>query len=120
NLINLTNQKKVRLFNSLTEISASTVLFLAVKPQISDEVIPHLRRLVGNHTLIVSIMAGKSIARIAERIERNVAIVRAMPNLPATVGRGITAAIGNNLVSNEQWELANALLAATGAVVWIY
>jgi pyrroline-5-carboxylate reductase len=118
-LVKFTTDASIRLVESLTSVAPSSVLFVAVKPQIADQMLPHLGRLIGNRTLLISIMAGKTIARISERIDRNVAIVRAMPNLPATIGKGITAAIDNNCLSTEQRELASALLAATGTVTWI-
>jgi pyrroline-5-carboxylate reductase len=65
----------------------------------------------------VSIAAGTSLARLAGHLGEAAAIVRAMPNTPAAVGRGITALIGNAACAAEQMELAEALMAAVGQTV---
>src|SRR5262245_10166744 len=71
------------------------VLLVAVKPQVMDEVLPQLARLVGAETLVISIAAGRRIAGLEARLPHGTAVVRAMPNTPASVGRGITVAVGN-------------------------
>jgi pyrroline-5-carboxylate reductase len=69
--------------------------------------------------VVVSIMAGRTLAFLQSPLPRATAIVRAMPNTPAAIGRGITVAVGNKHVTSAQKELADRLLAATGAVEWI-
>jgi len=64
-------------------------------------------------------MAGRTIAFLAGALPHNAAVVRAMPNTPAAIGRGITVAVPNSEVSPAQRQLADALLRATGAVEWI-
>jgi pyrroline-5-carboxylate reductase len=91
-------------------------LVVAVKPQMFGEVGPGLRALVGPDTLVVSIMAGVPIAAIAARCGG--AVVRAMPNTPAAIGRGMTVAVAAGNVSAAQRALADQLLRATGAVEW--
>ena len=98
---------------------APSVLLLAVKPQVAGDVLPQIAPLVGPATTIVSVMAGKTIAWLAERLPAGTAIVRAMPNTPAAVGRGITVAVPNVHVAPAARALADAMLAATGAVEWI-
>jgi len=113
------NEHNVPLHENVDEIGSSSVFVLAIKPQESGEVLPRLRRFVRNRTLIISIMAGKTIRGIQSNFQSGVGVVRAMPNLPAIIGRGITAAIANEIVTTEQRELAAALLSATGGVVWV-
>lgn len=91
-------------------------LVLAVKPQLFREAGAALRGLVGPQTLVVSIMAGMTIAAI-EAVCGG-AVVRAMPNTPAAIGRGITVAVAAPTVSAAQRALADQLLRATGGVEW--
>ncbi len=94
-------------------------ILVAVKPQVAAEVLPELASLVGPHTVVVSIMAGRTLAFLQSALPPATAIVRAMPNTPAAIGRGVTVAVGNQNVTTAQRELADRLLAATGAVEWI-
>jgi len=94
-------------------------IIVAVKPQVAAEVVPELASLVGPRTVVVSIMAGRPLAFLESTLPPATAIVRTMPNTPAAIGRGITVAVGNKHVTPAQRELADRLLAATGAVEWI-
>jgi pyrroline-5-carboxylate reductase len=76
-----------------------------------------LKPLVGPGTLVVSIMAGTKIAAL--RAACGGAVVRAMPNTPAAIGRGITVAVAAQGVDAGQRAVADALLRATGAVEWV-
>jgi pyrroline-5-carboxylate reductase len=95
------------------------VLVLAMKPQSLEEAAAVLAPLVEQGTLIVTLLAGKTFAGIAKCLPRPGAIVRAMPNLPAAVGRGITALAANPLVTPPQRAAAEALLGAAGRVEWL-
>ena len=99
-------------------LGAAAVIVLAIKPQATPEVLPGLVPLLGTKTLVVSIMAGRTI-RFLERTLPSAAIVRSMPNTPAAIGRGITVAYPNARVTAAQRKLAQNLLAATGAVEWV-
>ncbi len=99
-------------------VAPPAALVLAIKPQMLDEAAPDLAALVGPQTLVLSIMAGKTIADLAARLPAR-AIVRAMPNTPAAVGRGMTGAVASGAVAGEQRAAAQALLAAVGAVEWL-
>ena len=92
-------------------------LVVAVKPQAFREAGPALKCLVGPSTLVVSIMAGTPIAAL-EQVCGGM-VVRAMPNTPAAIGRGITVAVAAKSVSAAQRSTADALLRATGAVEWV-
>jgi len=94
------------------------VVVLAVKPQIAAEAIAPFRPIVGAATLVISIMAGRPLHFLATALERAGALVRAMPNTPAAIGRGITVAVPVR-ASGAQRRLAEDLLSATGAVEWI-
>jgi pyrroline-5-carboxylate reductase len=97
---------------------APDVIVIAVKPQTAPEVAPILRQMTGPSTLVVSIMAGRTLQFLAHALPDR-AIVRAMPNTPAAIGRGITVAVASGNVSGDQRALAHRLLAATGAVEWV-
>jgi pyrroline-5-carboxylate reductase len=100
--------------NALGEIAAAVV---AVKPQVAPAALPGLRPFLGTATVVVSIMAGRTL-QFLEGALSGAAIVRAMPNTPAAVGRGITVAVANARVAPKQRELVHALLSAVGAVEW--
>lgn len=95
------------------------VVVLAVKPQLMEQVLPELQALVTPETLFISIAAGTSLFRLKELLGAELHGVRAMPNTPAAVGRGITVACGNDHVTSEQRAMATALLAAVGEVDWV-
>ena len=94
-----------------------TVIF-AVKPQILDGVAPEFRRFAAPGTLFLSIAAGKAISFFEGALSAEAAIVRAMPNTPAAVGRGITVACANAAGAARR-DAATALLGAVGEVAWI-
>lgn len=95
------------------------ILVLAIKPQTLDEAAPWLASRAGPGTLVVSILAGKTLANIAARLPQAKAIIRAMPNLPAAVGRGVTGLVANEAATPRDRALAEDLLAATGGVEWL-
>ncbi|MSO69965.1 MAG: pyrroline-5-carboxylate reductase [Alphaproteobacteria bacterium] len=94
------------------------VLVLAVKPQIMESVLPAYRGLAGDGALVLSIAAGRTIGSFAKTLGP-VSIVRAMPNTPAAIGRGITVACPGAGVSPAMRERATTLLAAVGEVAWV-
>jgi pyrroline-5-carboxylate reductase len=107
----------VRLNPASQDIGNIAALVVALKPQMFREAGPGLKPLVGSSTLVVSIMAGITVASISLVCGGNV--VRAMPNTPAAIGRGITVAVAAGNVSAGQRAVADALLRATGSVEWI-
>ena len=98
---------------------APRCVILAVKPQIMGEVAPDCRRFAEAGAMTLSIAAGRTIRSFEEALGKDSAIVRAMPNTPAAVGRGITALVANRKASEDDRKLAGTLLAAVGAVVWV-
>ena len=69
--------------------------------------------------MLLSIAAGKTLAQIAAGLGAVAAVVRAMPNTPAAIGKGMTALVANAGVSAAQRALCGELLAAVGAVAWL-
>jgi pyrroline-5-carboxylate reductase len=109
--------KGIRLNPSAKDIGAVETLVVAVKPQSFREAGAALKPFVGSSTLVVSIMAGTTSASISEICGG--AVVRAMPNTPAAIGRGITVAVAAKNVSAAQRAVADALLQAIGKVEWV-
>jgi len=95
------------------------VVVLAVKPQMMDAALPGYRRFARAGTLFLSIAAGKTIGYFERHLGSDAAIVRAMPNTPAAVGRGITVCCPNARVGADDRALADTLMAAVGAVDWV-
>ncbi|NWG71342.1 MAG: pyrroline-5-carboxylate reductase [Parvularculaceae bacterium] len=92
-------------------------LVLAVKPQAVDEVLPRFAP-IARRSLTVSVMAGVSLAGVEARLGSPRA-VRAMPNLPAQVGAGVSGLFGPPSVSPADRRIAETLLQAAGEVVWV-
>jgi len=105
--------------NPATPPTPASVLVLAVKPQVAPHVMPGLAPLVGPDTVVASIMAGKTLAFLEGALPSGTAAIRAMPNTPAAIGRGITVAVPNDHVTDAQRSAVDRLLAATGAVEWV-
>jgi pyrroline-5-carboxylate reductase len=99
--------------------AAPAVIVAAVKPQVMGDVMPGLARLAGPRTVLLSIAAGRSIASFESFLPKGTAVVRAMPNTPAAIGRGITGAAGNASTTADQKALCDQLLRAVGEVVWV-
>jgi pyrroline-5-carboxylate reductase len=109
--------KGIRLNPSPKEIGAAATLVVALKPQMFREADLMLKSFAGPSTLVVSIMAGATIASI-EAVCGGM-VIRAMPNTPAAIGRGITVAVAASQVNASHRATADALLRATGSVEWI-
>ena len=90
---------------------------VAVKPQSVAEALPALGPFGGGRTLIVSVVAGTPIAAFELALGPGTPVVRAMPNTPAAVGRGIAALVGNAAAGEAGLAMAEALLAAVGQTV---
>ncbi len=105
--------------NAKDKAKPAGAIVIAVKPQTAPEAVPPLKAYVGKTTLVLSIMAGRTLAFLQSALPPDTAIVRAMPNTPAAIGRGITVAVANRKVSTRQRKLASDLLAAIGTVEWV-
>jgi len=109
--------KGIRLNPSAKDIGAVAALVIALKPQTFRDAGAALKFFAGSSTLVVSIMAGTTIAVLEAVVGGSV--VRAMPNTPAAIGRGITVAVAAKKVGAAQRAIADALLRATGSVEWV-
>lgn len=95
------------------------VIIVAVKPQVMDAVFPPVARLAGPGTLVISIAAGRTLKSFEAHLAPSAAVVRAMPNTPAAIGRGITVCAPNAHVTAAQRQLCQDLMAAVGEVAWV-
>lgn len=118
----MTRRPGLTVVDSAEDIGAGLrpqVVVFAVKPQMMNEVAPSYAPLVSDHTVFLSIAAGRTIGSMQAVLGNSAAIVRAMPNTPASVHRGITVACGNQRVTAKQRTRCEELLSAVGDVVWI-
>jgi pyrroline-5-carboxylate reductase len=115
----LCTTRKIPLNPALREVVAPKAIVLAIKPQMLEAAAPAINRLVEPDTLVVSILAGKTIGDLKRQIPDAKAIVRAMPNLAASVRRSATAAIATKDTSDAQKKLAHDLLSSVGRVEWL-
>lgn len=107
---------------AVTDVPADhdpAVVVLAVKPQMMDDTIADYRRFSNPGTVFLSIAAGKTIGFFQDALGEDSAIVRAMPNTPAAVNRGMTVLCANDVVSQSQKEVCSGLLSAVGETAWV-
>ncbi|MEX3316797.1 pyrroline-5-carboxylate reductase [Sulfitobacter sp. PS-8MA] len=108
-------QTGVNLNATLPAIPA--VVLVAVKPQMMAEALPTLQAMGNGETVFVSVAAGTTIGYFEGILGADTPIVRAMPNTPAAISRGITAIVGNAQAGSRALEEAETLLSAVGEVV---
>jgi pyrroline-5-carboxylate reductase len=94
-------------------------IVLAIKPQMLDAAAGVLAGIAGPDTLLISVLAGKTIADLKARAPRAGSVVRAMPNTPAAVGRGITGCAASPETTEAQRAFTTRLLSAIGRVEWV-
>lgn len=95
------------------------VVVLAVKPQQLDPIARGYARFAAAGAVVLSIAAGKTLRALTGLLGEGAAIVRAMPNTPAAVRRGVSVACANSATDPRQRELCGQLLASVGTVEWI-
>lgn len=111
--------ENINKLNELVEIKSGDIFFLAVKPQQMKETIDSFLKFNTNNILFISIAAGLSLSWFQSQIGRNIKMVRTMPNLPASIGFGITAYSKTNNLSENDVENTNDLLRAFGKVIYL-
>ena len=108
-------QVKVKEISTIAE--SCNVIFLAVKPQDLADVLNELKQTIQPETVVISIAAGKTIKFIEDQLQTNNPVIRAMPNTPAQIGKGISAIAAGAKVSGDELKIAIELLSTTGEVV---
>ena len=109
----------VRTASEIRKNIVPSVVILAVKPQTMDETLPDLKRLISKETTFLSVAAGKTLGYFEQHLSQCAQVVRAMPNTPAAVMRGITVYVPNGNVPKQQAELCGELLSSVGESVLI-
>lgn len=109
----------VKLGPQPTDLARAAVVVLAVKPQMAEAALPGVAAFAGADTLVISILAGTTLKTLSAGLPAAKAIVRAMPNTPAAIGRGVTGAYAPPAVDDRRRALAEAMLTAVGDVLWV-
>jgi pyrroline-5-carboxylate reductase len=102
-----------------TGMPAPRVVVLAIKPQNLNGALKAVSQHVEKDTLVISILAGTTLGALDAGLPPGTAIIRAMPNTPAAIGRGITALVANAEVLPEHKVMAGQLMESIGEVAWI-
>lgn len=102
-----------------TALRDADTVILAVKPQVMADVCARIAPLTRRETLFLSIAAGQSLSTLEKHLGENRPIIRAMPNTPAAIGKGMTACVANAQVTADQKKLAAQLLETAGRVEWL-
>lgn len=117
-VLNLSASTGVGISPDARGLSSADVLVLAIKPGLLETIGATTAGLMSSDTVLVSVMAGRTLEQLRSAVPVASAYVRAMPNLPASVGRGITAVTGNGLHDRQQG-MVDALLSGLGEVEWL-
>lgn len=117
----VTNIKNAKHFSDQGEFLSHApqwdVLILAVKPQTLDDLFGVAPTLPA-HLLVVSILAGKTIADLAQKFGSAQPVVRTMPNTPAAIGKGMSVAISNKFVNDAQRDMVRDMMSPLGVFSW--
>ncbi len=95
------------------------VVLYAVKPQIADDVVPAYASFAAQRPVFLSVIAGKTTGYFQKHLGANAAVVRAMPNTPASIGKGASVLYAAATVSEVQRRVCEVLMSAVGTVEWI-
>ena len=99
-------------------VQNADVVIIAVKPQSLDHALKGLMGEIADHALVLSIVAGATLDDLSKRLGHK-AVVRAMPNTPAQVGKGITVWTTTPEVDSNQMGQARKILGALGEVIYV-
>jgi pyrroline-5-carboxylate reductase len=102
-----------------TANAGADILLLAVKPQAFEDVLRHVAHLAAPATTVVSVAAGKTIASMEHAFAAGTGVIRTLPNLPAEVGRAVTAMAASASVSEAAKRQCEMLFQAVGHTVWL-
>lgn len=110
----LTEKYGIRLTDNVTAAGMADTILLCVKPQIAEIVLREIAPALNGNVLLISVMAGITIHQIEEWTNRQSAVIRAMPNTPLRIGKGMTALAGGSLANETHINEAKALFHPTG------
>lgn len=115
--VSIAGEYGLKLVRELPSESPRLIL-MSVKPQMFGDIYPVVRQALGSQTVLLSVAAGISLSTIAKETSTD-RVVRAMPNTPSQVGKGVTGLVAREATTDADRELATKLLAASGEVVWL-
>lgn len=118
-IITVARDKQIRLNPAIETVTDAVATILAIKPQTMDEALPAYLPLKQAGNVFISIAAGKPVTFFEAIFGADAPIIRAMPNTPAAIGRGMSVLFANASVSAAQKQLSHTLLSAVGSVAWI-
>jgi len=95
------------------------VIVFAVKPQLADDIIPLYRSFVRPKTIFISIAAGKTLSSLQSLLGKDAQIIRAMPNLPATISLGSTVVMAGKKTGKNKQKICNSIFESVGKIHWI-
>jgi pyrroline-5-carboxylate reductase len=98
-------------------VKKADIVLLAVKPQVVAEVIEQIRPAITSTQLVISVAASVHTAQIEQALGKNIPVVRAMPNTPCALGRGMTGLCKGKFATAEHLELASTLFGVVGRTV---
>jgi pyrroline-5-carboxylate reductase len=107
----------VRVLTSLPEDEVPALVLLGVKPQKLDEVVPPLGPVLGAETILVSILAGVELSTLRARFPAPRSIVRAMPNTPVRLGKGVVDLYAGS-IDEAARQVVTALMTPLGLAEW--
>lgn len=114
------NKEGIHTYDDNKELVAEAeLIILAVKPSQMDTVVKEISPLLSDTQLIISVAAGLSLAWFEKHFTRPLALIRTMPNTPASVGLGATPMIANQKVTIEQKQWAEAIFTTIGITQWV-
>lgn len=119
NFPNVEKKQLHKTINNVPKRLKPSIIIVAVKPQMMGEALASLKELKITDGVILSIAAGKNIAFFEDLFGKKQAIIRAMPNTPAAIGKGVTVCIANAPVNDDQRSISSALLKTVGIVEWV-
>ncbi|ARG96718.1 pyrroline-5-carboxylate reductase [Legionella micdadei] len=99
-------------------VKNADLVILAVKPVQMATVLNEIREDLPKHCLLISVAAGLSLAWLEQHCRQGQPIIRSMPNIAITIGKGATPLIANQFVSQEQKRIAEELFNSSGIISW--
>ena len=109
-------------YSSATDLPASfiaDVVIIATKPQAVAQAVATYAPLIADHGLIISIAAGVNLRTIEANVTREIAVIRCMPNMPASIGESMTVCCASQGATPDQLLLSEDLMSAIGKVMFI-
>lgn len=110
----------IKVTDSNIEVAQNAeIIILSVKPQFYADVIAEIKDIITENQLIITIAPGKTLAWLEEQFGKPVKITRTMPNTPAMVNEGMTAAVPNSYMNEEEIARVKAILESFGKVEFV-